>query len=412
MRKINTRNYRLATRATPREVNRRIVLNLIREHQPISRAELARRMNVRRAALTAIVRDLIAAGDVQETGRAVSVRGRRPTMLRVRTSGRHAVAVDVRPGKTSIALADFGGGVLDRRSFETPSEPAGLARAIVVHVEEILKGHETIDGDPATCRGIGIAVPGMVDRRSGQILYAPRLGWRDVQLRDAVREHLDVPVSVESAPIACALARLWLMTGEPRSVNNFAYVSVSDGVGVGMVVAGEVLRGEHHAAGELGHVSLDPNGPRCACGRRGCWEAFACNSATIARYVDEVAGPQRSGGERSRRDGWPDIEEIIRRAKIGEQAAVTALTETGRQIGRGLAAVVSAYNPKRVYVGGEVTAAWDLVEEPLRAALAENTLTEAARATPIYPDSNPAEYRLMGAVALVAAPTFAALRVG
>ena len=109
MRKINTRNYRLATRATPREVNRRIVLNLIREHQPISRAELARRMNVRRAALTEIVRDLLGANDVYETGPAAAVRGRRPTMLRVRTSGRLAVAVDVRPGRTSIALAEFGG---------------------------------------------------------------------------------------------------------------------------------------------------------------------------------------------------------------------------------------------------------------------------------------------------------------
>ncbi len=129
MRKINTRNYRLATRATPREVNRRIVLNLIREHQPISRAELARRMNVRRAALTAIVRDLIAAGDIYETGRAASARGRRPTLIRVRTSGRLAVAVDVRPGRTSIALADFSGAVLDRRGFDTPERSQPIWRS-------------------------------------------------------------------------------------------------------------------------------------------------------------------------------------------------------------------------------------------------------------------------------------------
>jgi predicted NBD/HSP70 family sugar kinase len=108
----------------------------------------------------------------------------------------------------------------------------------------------------------------------------------------------------------------------------------------------------------------------------------------------------------------PPVEEIIRRASNGERAAVAALTETGRQIGRGLAAVVSAYNPKRVYIGGEVTAGWNLLEAPLRAALSENTLTDAARATPVYPDTNPAEYRLLGAVALVAAPSFAALRVG
>src|SRR3954469_24757188 len=102
MRKINTRSFKLATRSTPREVNRQIVLNLIREFQPISRAELARRMNVRRAALTAIVRELLAAGDVEETGTAIAARARRPTLLRLRTSGRLAIVVDVRPGMTTV----------------------------------------------------------------------------------------------------------------------------------------------------------------------------------------------------------------------------------------------------------------------------------------------------------------------
>ena len=109
MRKINTRDFQLATRSTPREINRQIVLNLIRESQPISRAELARRMGIRRGALTAIVRELIETGDVYEQGPAAAVRGRRPTLLGLQTSGRHVVAVDVRPERTSIALADFGG---------------------------------------------------------------------------------------------------------------------------------------------------------------------------------------------------------------------------------------------------------------------------------------------------------------
>jgi len=415
MRKINTRNYQLATRATPRAVNRRIVLNLIREHQPISRAELARRMNVRRAALTEIVRDLLSANDVYETGPAASVRGRRPTMLRIRTSGRLAVAVDVRPGRTSIALAEFGGDVLHRAAFDTPTEPDDLAQQIATHVGAILASRTSSNGEPVSCHGIGIVVPGMVDRRSGQVLYAPRLGWRDVSLRSAVMERLHLPVMVESAPIACALARLWTMTGESRAVNNFAYVSISDGVGVAIVMSGEVLRGEHHTAGELGHVSLDPRGPLCACGKRGCWEAFACNSATSARYVDEVSGARTDAStpdDRVRSDRTLQVEEIIRRAQLGEPAAVATLTETGKQIGRGLAAVVGAFNPKRIYVGGEITAAWSLLEPSIRAALTEEALTDPARATPVYPDANPAEYRLLGAVALVSAPSFAALRVG
>jgi len=408
MRKINTRSFRLATRATPREVNRQIVLNLIREHQPISRAELARRMNVRRASLTTIVRELIGAGDVEETGTAAVARGRRPTLLRVKTSGRLAFAVDVRPGRTTIALADFGGHVLARDSIETPDHPRQLASQLAAALNALMTSYEKTHGGPAVgddelCQGVGIVVPGMVDRRSGKVLYAPRLGWRDVQLRDAIAQEMGVPVYVESAPIACALARLWSLDGKSRAVNNFAYVSVSDGLGVGIVYKGEVLRGETHTAGELGHVSLDPNGPLCACGKRGCWEAFACDAATIARYV---------GTTTRRGANTPSVEEIVRRAKHDEKAAVAAIVETGRQVGRGLANVVSAFNPKRVYVGGEVTAAWGILEPQIRAALAEQTLTDATRTTPVYADSNPAEYRLLGAVALVAAPTFAAPRVG
>src|SRR5512146_563580 len=410
MRKINTRSFRLATRSTPREVNRQIVLNLIREHQPISRAELARRMNVQRAALTKIVRELVTAGDVEETGTAAAARGRRPTLLKVRTSGRLAVAVDVRPGWTSIALADFGGQVLSRDGFATPERPEALANELATRVNAVLRSH------PSECQGVGIVVPGMVDRRTGRVLYAPRLGWRNAHVTDVIVDQTTLPVYVESAPIACALARLWSLTGKTRAVNNFAYVSISDGVGVGIVNRGEVLRGETQTAGELGHVSLDPNGPLCACGKRGCWEAFACNSATIARYTAAVAGhtgqAQPQTRTRPSRPKVPTIEEIVRRAHVGEDAAVDTLVETGRQIGRGLAAVVNAFNPKRIYVGGEVTAAWELLEPPIRQALEQDTLTEATRATPVYADPNPAEYRLLGAIALVAAPSFAAPRVG
>jgi len=197
-------------------------------------------------------------------------------------------------------------------------------------------------------------------------------------------------------------------------VRSFAYVSVSDGVGVGLVMNGDALRGEAHTAGEFGHVTLDPNGPPCACGKLGCWEAFACNAATVARYSEAVFGPRTDKGPRrapARRSPLP-VEEIVRRAREGEPAAIAALAETGRQIGRGLAAVVSAFNPGRIYVGGEVTAAWEVIERPMREALVAETLTDAGHATPIVPDRDPAEYRLQGAVALVAAPAFAAPDLG
>lgn len=442
MRKINTRHFRLATRRTPRDINRQIVLNLIREHQPISRAELSRRMEVPRSALTTIVRELVDNGSVQEVGTAMAVRGRRPTLLRIRSGGRLIAAADVRAGHTRIALTDFEGKPVASESFATPRAPEELVELLADSVMRMLREHGAVDApaagevpasddpfaepaaaDAATdqvaqepqrsCIGVGLVVPGMVDRRTRRVLYAPRLGWRDVALHEAISTRLGLPVHVEGAPVACALARLWHSPEETRDVRSFAYVSVSDGIGVGLVMNGDAIRGEAHTAGEFGHVTLDPSGPACACGKKGCFEAFACNSATIARYVDGVRGPATAAnGRRGRVASAITIEEVVRRAREGEVAAIAALEETGTQLGRGLAAVVSAFNPGRIYVGGEVTAAWDIIEGPMRTALVAETLTAAAHATPIVPDRNPAEYRLLGAVALVAAPEFAAPSLG
>ncbi len=406
MRKINTRTVRVATRTTTREVNRQIVLNLIRELQPISRAELARRMDVSRSLLTPLVRELVTRGSVVEGGTARAQRGRRPTLLRVRTNRNLAVAVDVRPGHTSVALADFGGQVIAREAFETPASPEGLIDALAATVPALVAAHvgdEEVDGeDGPTVRGVGLVVPGMVDRRTGRVIYAPRLGWRDVDLRDGLAERLGHKVRIENAPIACALARLWLSPDGLGGSQSFAYVSISEGVGVGLVVRGEVLRGETHTAGEFGHVSLDRSGPPCICGKRGCWEALAGNAATLARHAQRAdAGAAAT-----------TVEELVRRAHDGERATIEALEETGTHIGRGLAALVSVFNPGRIFVGGEITAAWDLLDAPVRRALVEDTLTDAARATSVLPDRSPAEYRLLGAVALLAASTYAAPQVG
>ena len=403
MRKIDTGKFRLATRWTPRDVNRRIVLNLIRELQPISRAELARRMKVHRGALTAIVRELIERDEVQEIGvAAVTPRGRRPTLLKIRSGGQLIAAADVRPGRTYLALMDQAGNVVARDEIETPLAAELLPAALADGLTRLVSGYSPGALPNQLCRGLGIVVPGMIDRKTGRIVYAPRLGWRDVELRGAVAERLGVKTFIESAPIACAMARLW-MSDETRSVQSFAYVHISDGLGVGLVVNGEPLRGDTHSAGEFGHILLDPNGPECACGQRGCWEALACNATTIARYTNARG--------RARISGKPSIDEIVRRAERGEQAAVETLAETARAIGRGLAIVVNAFNPGRIYLGGEVTAAWGILEEPIREAIG-GAITPAARLTPVVPDGRPAEYRLRGAAALVMAPVYAALAVG
>src|SRR4051812_53078 len=181
MRKINTRNFRLATRSTPRDVNRRIVLNLIREYQPISRAELARRMKVRRGTLTPLVRELVESGAIFEKGTAATARGRRPTMLCVRTRGRYVIAADIRWGHSAIALSDVAGRMLARETFATPESPEELVNMLGDQVSNLLRIHVPHGKD--ACQGLGLVLPGMVDRKTGRLIYAPRLGWRDIDLR-------------------------------------------------------------------------------------------------------------------------------------------------------------------------------------------------------------------------------------
>jgi predicted NBD/HSP70 family sugar kinase len=408
MRKLDTRHFRRATRSTPHDINRQIVLNLVREYQPVSRAELARRMRVARGALTSVVRELLEDGELVEGGAPPTERGRRPTLLHVRTRDRLAVAVDVRVARTVVALTDFTGTQLALEVFATPATPAAL-------VDELARRTARLRADGAAgrlgeCEGVGLVVPGVVDRRTGRVLVAPQLGWRDVDLVGPLVEQLGLPVYVENASAACALAHVWLAPPDApggRLSRTFAYVAVSDGVGVGSVMDGAVLRGGRDTVGEFGHVTLAMDGPRCRCGARGCWEAYVSNTATLARYLDLDPAVVVAPAGTALAGTGPQIEEVIARARGGDGRARWALEETGRYLGVGLANVLHALGPERVVVGGEVAAAWELLEGPLHEAVAERALTPSVRATPVDPEPPGSHPRLRGAVALVASPTFA-----
>lgn len=407
MRKINPHDFHVATRSTSREVNRRIVLNLVREHQPISRADLARRMKVGRGVVSVLVNELITEELIYEGATGQTARGRKPVFLHVRTHDRLVVAVDLRFSRTYLMLSDFGGRQLALEIFDTIFSPAELIKELAARIRRLLKKH----GAPPYCEGIGIVVPGMVDHLTGRILNAPTLGWRDVDVRDQLAAATGTPVHVENAAKACALAQMWLGHKNDGGTHDFAYVSVSDGVGVGLVVNGELVRGHNSIAGEFGHIPMNIDGPRCLCGATGCWEAYISNIATLSRYFER--DPSRIEPVTVLDDdGEPfTIADLIVRARANEAKAKAAIQITAHYLGLGLATVINTLNPARIYVGGEITGAWDLIDGEVRRAIAERAMTSTAAATPIH--ITPAvEYpRLRGAAALVAAPTYAAPRV-
>jgi predicted NBD/HSP70 family sugar kinase len=312
------------------------------------------------------------------------------------------VSIDVRLSRTYVMLNDFAGTQIALESFETLLDPEKLAAELVRRVRRVLDTHG------GRCEGIGIVVPGMVDRHSGRVLHAPQLGWRDVDVRGPLAKGTGLEVHIENAPIACALAQIWLgQRGE--SSGDFVYVTVSDGVGAGIVVNGEVVRGHDNTAGEFGHLPISSDGPLCLCGARGCLEVYSSNIATLSRYLNRDLA---TGGPRAQLQSMPlTITDLIDRARGGDEQARAALAESARYLGLGLAMIINSLNPSRIFVGGEITAAWDQIEPVIRSAVQQRALTAAAAQTPIVPEHVGGLPRLRGATALVAAPVFAAPRL-
>lgn len=389
---------RVATRRTTRAINRRIALDLIRTNQPVSRADLARLMGTRRGAVTLLVNELIQEGAVFEGATGEAKRGRKPTFLYIDSRKRCVVAVDIRPTRTFMMLTDLTGRQLASvSSFPTEREPKQFVMALARRVRSLLAEHK----DLGRCEGAGIVVPGMVESAAGRVLLAPNLEWRNVDLRDPLAARLGMPVQIENSGKACALAQLW--TSRNAAHANFAYITVSDGLGVGVVLGGELIRGQHNIAGEFGHVPLNIDGPRCGCGATGCWEAYVSNLATLSRYFGRDLRDRPNASDAASLT----VDDLIARARGGDAKALAALLSTARYLGLGLGSVVNAIDPSHVYIGGEITAAWDLIEATVRGGLAERALTPAAGAIPIVivpPEQYP---RLRGAAALVAARSFA-----
>jgi N-acetylglucosamine repressor len=407
VRKINPHDFTLATRGTSREINRQIALTLIRTHQPVSRADLSRLMETNRANVTLLVNELMDEGLVREGAQGnQKVRGRKPTFLYLHSQNSVAVAVDVRATRTFLMVTDsIGKQIGDIVSFPTKFDPQEFITVLSDQIRKTLSKYT----DPSNCSGVGIVIPGMLDRKSGVVLHAPTLRWHNVNLLEPLqREFGGIEVHLENSGKACALSQIWSVRGDGTALNDIVFVSVSDGVGVGIVMNGELVRGKHNTAGEFGHVPLSIDGPQCSCGANGCWEAYISNLATLSRYFGRNVADRKP---QALDIAEFTIDDLIARARGNDGKAITALHSTARYLGLGLASIINAIDPSRIYIGGEITEAWDLIEPLVRDAIKERTLTSELGETPIrivpaieYP-------RLRGAVALVTAPAFAAPKV-
>ena len=359
-----------------RRINRRVVLNLIRTRQTLSRAELARLSGMQRSTISLIVEELIGDEWVLEGPRGRLPRGRRPTFLRLNEE-RVIIGVDIRPTLTTVALADVNGRFLSQEALATPGQAEAAIDAVIARIRNL----------QARCagkkiEGVGISLPGRVDPVSRRFVFAPNLGWRDVDLEGPISAATGLDVELDNAANGCALAEEWF--GQHAPERHLVVVTVSEGIGAGILLDGKLARGLNGMAGEIGHVPVDPAGPLCGCGGRGCWEVYASNQAALRYY------------------GSADLTfaELLQRADQGDSRAVEALEKMAHHLGHGMRLIVAALAPDRIVVIGDLTRSWErfgpIIENEVRAQVPRGGT--APLVTPAHEDGMA---RLRGTVVLV-----------
>jgi predicted NBD/HSP70 family sugar kinase len=396
MRRIDLKTAQAARSNTIRGINRRIVLNYVRERGPISRAEIARETELQRSTVSTIVDALVEDGLVEEIGAGESTGGRRPTLLRLRTVGAMAIGVDITPTLTTVVTSDLAGRVLAQEQFWTSTDYRETISRTIEVVRRFASG-----SDGESIDSIGVSIPGLVDPATGRAIYVPYFKWRDLPIAEEISEASGLRVTIDNDANAAALAELWFGRPEVSDARDFIMVLVAEGVGTGIVFDGQIYRGERGAAGEFGHMIIGPHAPvACSCGNYDCWEAFASGRSAVARYL------QLSNGSHPLHDA--QFGEVVERALEGEHAAQAALMETAHYLGIGISNLVVGFSPEVVVVGGAITRAWSLVADALGQTI-ERSVRRGLPSARILSSTLGEQPTLMGALSLVLASKFASV---
>jgi len=352
-----------------REVNRSIVLDIIRRGGRVSRTDLARRSALTKPTVSAIVEDLLARGIVQEVGygKTVASGGRRARLLEFNDASAAYLGICFGVNTTTVGLADARGEIRVRREVPTlHGEPAATVKSAAALVEEVCAEA----GFPRDrLQAVGVTVPGMVDAASGRVAMAPNLEWTDVPIRDMLSAALGVPVVVNNVTSAGAIAEG--RVGIAKGVRSFVWAYVSTGVGAGIVIDGHVFSGTQGFSGEIGHCAVVDQGPECACGLRGCLETMV-SARALVRSV-ETALEQ---GEQSSLRGNAPLEPaaVAEAARAGDAVALRAFAEIAEHLGVGISYLVNILDPQMVVLGGGVLEAADLLLEGTQSSMARHSL--------------------------------------
>ena len=359
-------------------INKHAILDLIRfTAGGISRVEIARRMALSRAAVTTIVNDLLASQIIREAERISARNGRPPIVLEINPTFGHVVGLDFGATHLSLFIADLSARILDENEIElniTRGPETCLAEADRLLHERLTKVNLSLQNILA----IGVGVPGPIVTEAGMVLSPPLMpGWDQYPIRDDLEKRWGCPVSLNNDAELGALGE-WA-AGAGRGEGNLAYIKVGTGIGAGLLLDGKIYRGVTGSAGEIGHLTIDENGPVCTCGNHGCLEAIAGGRA-IALQAQEAVRK----GKRTQLAAIQPLEsigarEVAAAARLGDLLAQQILAKAGTHIGIAIAGLVNLFNPGMIVIGGGVARAGDLLLEPMRQAVQRRSLASSTR---------------------------------
>jgi predicted NBD/HSP70 family sugar kinase len=333
-----------------RHANERLVLNVIRQNPAVSRADIVRITGLSPSSVTYVVNRLSRNKMIREEVENRARVGRRPTGLRLRPEAGMAVGVEITRPESRVGLADLNGDVIRAKIVPWHPNPElflDRVHSVIVALTQPLP--------PERVLGIGVSLPGTIDRVSGKVIAAENFSWFGVEVGRLLDRRLPFPVYYENLAKLAALAEMWYSGNDGKPLRNFVFVAAHEGLGTGVIIDGQIFQGAYSAAAEFGHTMLYPDGRRCPCGNRGCWEQYASDFA-LCRLYGELRQPDGNGHAEI------TANQIVRLARERNPAAQQAVEETANHLGLGFVNLIWALNPEAIVVGDWLAEALDLME--------------------------------------------------
>jgi glucokinase-like ROK family protein len=354
------------------ELNRSIILNFIRHEGSISRADIAQRTKLSRSAVSNIINSLIEEGILQETGKGESIGGRRPIMVNFNYSAGYVLGVDLGSNHLLTLVTDLEGNPIEEFTapFSVDMGPENGVPILIEHIRGILAKPLMRN---KRVLGLGIGVPGPLDYTTGTIVSPPIMpGWNNVHLRQLLAELLKIDVWVENDANLGAIGER--LKGAGQGKQQLAYIKIGTGIGCGLILDGKIYRGSRGSAGEIGHITISPDGPPCKCGNFGCLESMAAGPALVNRAILAIQAKRESNIRLEMLHTEQAIQEIAAAAHAGDLLAQELFRNAGRHIGTAIANLVNLFNPEMVIIGGGVADAGDLLLNPIKETVKNRSL--------------------------------------